>query len=69
MAKNKNEGFVTQIASRAEDFPQWYTDVILKTEMVDYSDVSGCMVIRPYAYAIWENIQHILDGMFKETGH
>lgn len=69
MAKNKNEGFVTQIASRAEDFPQWYTDVILKTEMVDYSDVRGCMVIRPYGYRVWELIQQHLDARFKETGH
>ncbi len=69
MAKNKSEGFVTQIASRAEDFPQWYTDVILKTEMVDYSDVRGCMVIRPYGYRVWELIQQHLDARFKETGH
>lgn len=69
MAKNKNEGFVTQIASRAEDFPQWYTDVILKTEMVDYSDVRGCMVIRPYGYRVWELIQQHLDARLKETGH
>ena len=69
MAKNKQEGFVTQIASRQEDFPQWYTDVIIKTEMVDYSDVRGCMVIRPYGYRVWELIQQKLDAMFKETGH
>ena len=69
MAKNKNEGFVTQIASRAEDFPQWYTDVILKTGMVDYSDVRGCMVIRPYGYRVWELIQENMDARFKATGH
>ena len=69
MAKNKNEGFVTQIASRAEDFPQWYTDVILKTGMVDYSDVRGCMVIRPYGYRVWELIQENRDARFKATGH
>ena len=54
MAKgnNKNEGFVTQIASRQENFPQWYTDVILKTDMVAYSDVRGCKVIKPYGYRV-----------------
>ena len=52
-----------------EDFAQWYTDIVKKAELVDYSSVKGCMILRPYGYAIWENIQHILDGMFKETGH
>ncbi|MDO4493740.1 MAG: proline--tRNA ligase [Clostridia bacterium] len=69
MAKNKNEEFVTQIASRTENFPQWYTDVIRKTEMVDYSGVPGCMVIRPYGYRVWELMQQQLDARFKETGH
>ena len=69
MAKNKQEGFVTQIASRQEDFPQWYTDVIIKTEMVDYSDVRGCMVIRPYGYRVWELMQQQMDARFKKTGH
>ncbi len=68
--KNKEaEGFVTQIASRGEDFPQWYTDVIRKTDMVDYSDVRGCMVIKPYGYRVWELIQQQLDARFKATGH
>ena len=66
---NKNKGFVTQIASRRENFPQWYTDVILKTDMVDYSDVRGCMVIKPYGYRVWELIQQDLDARFKATGH
>ena len=69
MSKNNADGFVTQIASRSEDFPQWYTDVIIKTEMVDYSDVRGCMVIRPYGYRVWELIQNELDSRFKQTGH
>ncbi len=68
MAKNQNE-FVEQITSRDVDFAQWYTDVILKTDMVDYSPVRGCMVIKPYGYAIWEAIQRELDQRFKETGH
>ncbi|MBR2861647.1 MAG: proline--tRNA ligase [Clostridia bacterium] len=58
--------FVTQIADINEDFPQWYTDVVLKTEMVDYGPVKGTMIIRPYGYAIWELIQKQLDGRFKE---
>lgn len=52
-----------------EDFAKWYTDVVLKADLIDYSSVKGCMIIRPYGYAIWENIQHIMDGMFKETDH
>ena len=51
------------------DFAQWYTDICKKAELVSYTSVKGCMVIRPYGYAIWENIQRILDGMFKATGH
>lgn len=68
MAK-KQEEFVTHIARRSEDFSQWYTDVILKTDMVDYSDVKGCMVIKPYGYGVWELIQHEMDARFKATGH
>ena len=60
--------FVTQIADINEDFAQWYTDVVLKTELVDYGPVKGTMVIRPYGYAIWENIQADMDRRFKETG-
>ncbi|MBP5661755.1 MAG: proline--tRNA ligase, partial [Clostridia bacterium] len=61
--------FVTQIADIREDFPQWYTDVVIKTEMVDYGPVKGTMVIRPYGYAVWELIQQEMDRRFKETGH
>ena len=68
MAK-RNEEFVTHIASRSDDFPQWYTDVILKTDMVDYSIVKGCMVIKPYGYGVWELIQDEMDRRFKATGH
>lgn len=50
-------------------FCEWYTDICRKAELIEYTSVKGCMVIRPYGYAIWENIQKILDGMFKETGH
>ena len=48
---------------------RWYTDIVKKAEMIDYSSVKGCVIMRPYAQALWENIQHVLDGMFKETGH
>ncbi|HRR76519.1 MAG TPA: proline--tRNA ligase [Ruminococcus sp.] len=67
MAKDKK--MVTAITSMDEDFAQWYTDICKKAELVEYTSVKGCMVIRPYGYAIWENMQRILDGMFKATGH
>ena len=63
-----NKQFVTQIADINENFAQWYTDVVMKTELVDYGPVKGTMVIRPYGYAIWENIQKDMDRRFKETG-
>ncbi len=69
MSKTTDQDFVKHIAKRDEDFPQWYTDVILKTDMVDYSDVKGCMVIKPYGYGVWELIQTEMDRRFKETGH
>ena len=61
--------FVKEIADMTADFPQWYTDVVLKTELVDYGPVKGTMVIRPYGYAIWEIIQEELNKRFKATGH
>ncbi len=64
----KNEQFVSQIADIETDFPQWYTDVVLKTQLVDYGPVKGTMVIRPYGYAIWENIQKEMDARFKAAG-
>ncbi len=60
---------VEAITSMEDDFAQWYTDVVKKADLVDYSSVKGCMIIRPYGYAIWENIQRILDAEFKKTGH
>ena len=62
------EQFVSQIADIEQDFPQWYTDVVLKTKLVDYGPVKGTMVIRPYGYAVWELIQKNLDEMFKAEG-
>lgn len=69
MAKNNDKKLVKEITSMDEDFAKWYTDIVKKAELIEYTSVKGCMVIRPYAYAIWENIQSILDGMFKATGH
>ena len=65
----QNKKLVEAITPINEDFAQWYTDICKKAELVDYSSVKGCVILRPYGYAIWENIQHILDGMFKATGH
>lgn len=66
---NKQKKMVEAITSMEEDFAKWYTDIVKKSDLIDYSSVRGCMVIRPYGYAIWENIQKTLDGMFKATGH
>ncbi|MDO4317669.1 MAG: proline--tRNA ligase [Lachnospiraceae bacterium] len=60
--------FVESITNMEDDFAQWYTDIVKKAELVDYSGIKGCMVIRPAGYAIWENIQKELDRRFKETG-
>ncbi len=67
MAQN-NKKLVSEITSMDEDFAKWYTDIVKKADLIDYSSVKGCMVIRPYGYAIWENIQKILDARFKATG-
>ena len=65
----KKATLVTEITPQSEDFSRWYLDVVRKAELADYSPVKGCMVIRPYGYAIWEQIQQGLDRRFKETGH
>ncbi|AEV67726.1 proline--tRNA ligase [Acetivibrio clariflavus] len=69
MSNNKDKKMVEAITSMDVDFAQWYTDIVKKADLVDYSSVRGCMIIRPYGYAIWENIQKTLDEKFKETGH
>lgn len=71
MAKNNDtqKKMVDAITAMDVDFAKWYTDVVKKAELIDYSSVKGCMVIRPYGYAIWENIQKDLDARFKATGH
>ncbi|MBS1761356.1 MAG: proline--tRNA ligase [Bacteroidetes bacterium] len=58
-----------EITSRNEDYSQWYNDLVLKGGLADYSAVRGCMVIKPYGYALWENMRDVLDKMFKDTGH
>ena len=67
MANDKK--LVAAITDMEKAFPQWYTDVVKKAELTDYSSVKGCMIIKPYGYAIWERIQRTLDDKFKETGH
>ena len=70
MAKqDKADAFVTEITPRSQDFSRWYLDVVRRAELADYSPVKGCMVIRPYGYAIWELIQQALDRRIKATGH
>lgn len=66
---NNNQKLVKDITSMSEDFAQWYTDIVKKADLIDYSSVKGCMILRPYGYAIWELIQKNLDAKFKETGH
>ena len=65
----KEKKLVEQITSMDKDFAQWYTDIVKKAELADYSSVKGCMIIRPYGYAIWENIQKYVDAKLKEYGH
>lgn len=66
---NKEERFVTEITPKSEDFSRWYTEIIRRAELADYAPMKGMMVIRPYGYAIWENMQRLLDMRIKETGH
>lgn len=65
----KEKKFVRDITPMDQDFAQWYTDIVKKAELTDYSSVRGCMIIRPYGYAMWERIQKDLDEKFKATGH
>ena len=67
MAKQNKK--VEAITSMEEDFSQWFTDIVKKADLIDYSSIRGCMIFRPYGYAIWENIQKIVDERLKETGH
>jgi len=65
----KKDKLVEQITSMEDDFAQWYTDIVKKAELADYTSVKGCIIFRPYSYAIWENIQNTLDKKFKATDH
>ena len=67
--RGNEKEFVKEITPQAVDYSQWYIDVVLKTELMDYAPVKGCMAIRPYGYAIWEKMQELLDRRIKETGH
>ena len=58
-----------EITSRKEDYSQWYNDLVIKGGLADYSAVRGCMVIKPFGFALWEKMQGTLDQMFKDTGH
>ncbi|MCT2534909.1 proline--tRNA ligase [Aquibacillus koreensis] len=65
----KNKQFVEKVTAMEDDFAKWYTDVVKQADLVDYGSVRGTMIIRPYGYAIWENIRDVLDRKIKETGH
>ncbi|MDR2647205.1 MAG: proline--tRNA ligase [Oscillospiraceae bacterium] len=69
MAEQGKKKLVEAITPMEIDFARWYTDVVINAELVEYTSVKGCLVIRPYGYAIWEHMQRIMDGMFKATGH
>jgi prolyl-tRNA synthetase len=69
MTETKTRVDDKKLTTRGEDFAAWYNDLVQRAELADYSPVRGCMVIRPWGYAIWENIQRALDGMLKDTGH
>ncbi len=66
---SKDKKLVAEITSMDTDFAKWYTDTVIKAELIDYSSVRGCLILRPYGFAIWENIRENLDKEFKKTGH
>ena len=65
---DKNVEYVKDITNIDDDFARWYTDIVLKAELADYTDTKGCIAIKPYGYAIWENIQKYADEKFKKSG-
>ena len=67
--QDKQKKMVDEITSMEVDFAQWYTDIVKKADLIDYSSVKGCMIIRPYGYAVWELMKNDLDARFKATGH
>ena len=64
----ENKEFVKEVTDIEKDFAKWYTDIVLKADLADYTDTKGCIAIKPYGYAIWENIQKYLDEKIKEVG-
>ncbi|WP_376796078.1 proline--tRNA ligase [Thermogemmatispora sp.] len=68
MAEGAKEKYVEELVDQSDDFSRWYNQVVRKAELADYAPVRGCMIIRPYGYAIWEHVQRLLDARFKETG-
>ena len=66
---SKEKKLVEEITPMDEDFARWYTDIVKKADLIEYTSIKGCCVFRPYAYALWENIQKVLDTKFKELGH
>ena len=66
---SEEKQFVKQLTLKSEDFSKWYIEIIKKTELADYAPIKGMMVIRPYGFAIWENMQHLLDLRIKKSGH
>jgi len=65
----EKERLVKNITAKSQDFSRWYTEIIRKAELADYAPVKGMMIIRPYGYAVWENIQKLMDERIKATGH
>jgi prolyl-tRNA synthetase len=66
---SKDERLVKQITAKTEDFSRWYVEIVQKAELADYTPMKGMMVIRPYGYAVWENIQRLMDARIKASGH
>ena len=69
MSDKKNKNLVEAITNMEDDFAQWYTDVVKKADLATYSEIGGCIIFRPYGYAIWELMQKQMDARFKATGH
>ncbi len=69
MSEEATHRYVEELVDRATDFSAWYVQLILRAQLADYAPVRGCMVIRPYGYALWENMQRLLDARIKATGH
>src|SRR5688572_30352897 len=69
LSEEATHRYVEELVDRATDFSAWYVQLILRAQLADYAPIKGCMVIRPYGYALWENMQRLLDARIKATGH